>query len=316
MPLAAFIVGRDALRAHHHHLSAHVTIAACLALASALAFAVATVAQQRAAAQVSDAHARSGRLVIQLARDPRWWAGTLGTGVGYALQAVALAFGSLLVVQPMLVTSLLFALPLGARLAHQRLPRAVWVWGVVLAASLAVFVSLGNANRGASHLSREGWLVLAAAGIPLVAACLIGAARLRGARRASLLAVAVGLLGGVLALLTKAVVGLVQHQGLAGLWSVEALALLVVGGAGIYVQQLSFQAAALQASLPIILVLEPVVAAVLGLTLLHEQLRVSGLRLAVLLIAVLAMTFATVALARGEARVAGEGVKVPVGSNP
>ena len=79
--------------------------------------------------------------------------------------------------------------------------------------------------------------------------------------------------------------------------------MVVIGAAGIYVQQLAFQAGALQASLPVITVLEPLVAAALGLTLLHEQLRASGGRLALLIVAVVVMTIATITLARGRAHV-------------
>ncbi len=114
--------------------------------------------------------------------------------------------------------------------------------------------------------------------------CLVAASRTSGSIRASLLAIVVGILGGVLAVLTKEFVGALRHGGIELALSTWPLyALVVVGAAGIYVQQLAFQAGALQASLPVITVLEPLVAAALGLTLLHEQLRASGGRLALLI---------------------------------
>jgi drug/metabolite transporter (DMT)-like permease len=303
--IAAYL---EAAQRHHQHGSHHLALAAALALLSSLAFAAATVAQQRAAAESSDVDARGGKFVMQLLRNPRWLASNLGTAVGYALQAAALGFGSLLLVQPILVTSLLFALPLSARLSHRHLPKIVWFWGLVLAVSLALFVVLGDPNRGSSHASRTGWLVLAAIGIPIIAGCLVFAHPRSGATRASLLAIAVGLLGGVLAVLTKAVVGSLGHGLLYTVTTGEFYGLLIVGGSGIYLQQLSFQAGALQASLPIITVLEPIVAASLGVALLHEDLRASGDRLPVLIVAVLAMLLATIALARGAAHE----VRVPV----
>jgi drug/metabolite transporter (DMT)-like permease len=287
----------------HHHFTTHVALAAMFALLSALAFAVAIVAQQHAAAQVSDEHARNGQMLLQLLRSPQWLAGTVGNGAGYVLQAVALAYGSLLVVQPLLVTSLLFALPLGARVVHKRLPTAVWAWGSVLAVSLAVFVIVGNANNGASHAPHRAWLLVAAIGAPVLAVCLVAASRTSGATRASLIAIAVGLLGGVLAVLTKGVVGQIKHGLGHTVTSWELYGLLAVGVTGIYLQQLSFQAGALQASLPVIMVLEPLVAAALGASLLHEKLRVSGAGVVVLVVAVLAMLLATIALARGRAHI-------------
>ena len=283
-------------------MTVHLALAAALALASALAFAVATVAQQRAAAESSDEDARGGRFVGQLIRNPRWLAAMLGTGVAYALQAAALGVGSVIVVQPILVTSLVFALPLSVYLAHERLPKSVVGSGLVLTVSLAVFVILGNADNGVSHASHQDWLIVAVIGVPVVAGCLIFAQPRAGAARASLLAIAVGLLGGVLAVLTKAVVASGGDGIVHLLTTGETYALVAVGVSGIYLQQLSFQAGALQASLPIMTVLEPVIAALLGLTLLHEQLQVGGLRMTVLVAAALAMTVATVALARARAR--------------
>jgi drug/metabolite transporter (DMT)-like permease len=285
---------------HRHHTHTHVALAVLFALLSAVAFAVAMVAQQRAAAQVPDEQSH-GQLFTHLLRSPQWLAGTAGSLAGYLLQAVALGFGSVLVVAPLLVTSLLFALPWGARLAHRKLPTAVWVWGFVLAISLAVFVTTGNPNNGSSHGTRHAWIIAAIISGPVVVGCLLTATRVRGAARASLLAIVVGILAGALAVLTKAVVFDLQHGIGRTLSHWELYALLIVGGVGVYLQQLSFQAGTLQASLPVITVLEPVVAAVLGVTLLHEKLRVGGVRLPVLVVAVLAMALATIALARGRA---------------
>ena len=269
-----------------------------LALASALAFAAATAGQQRAAAESSDADARARRFVGQLLRNPRWIAATLGNAVGYGLQAAALGVGSVVVVEPILVTSLLFALPLSARLAHQRLPSTAVVSALLLSGSLSVVVILGDGNRGLDRASYQGWLIVTIVAVPLVAGCLIFAHAKSGAARASVLAIAVGLLGGVLAVLTKSVVdagsGGVVHLLATG----ETYALIVVGLAGTYLQQLSFQAGDLQTSLPIMTVLEPMIAAVLGLSLLHEQLRTGDLRMTVMAAAAATMAVATVALAR------------------
>jgi hypothetical protein len=279
----------------------HLALAIVLALASALAFAASTVGQQRAAARSSDADARGGRFMVRLLRDPQWLAATLGNAAGYILQGAALGLGSVIVVQPILVTSLLFALPLSARLAHRRLPLAAVRSGLVLTVSLSVFEILGEADNGATHGSSLGWLIVTAIGLPVVAACVLFAHPRYGAVRAGLLAIAVGVLGGVLAVLTKTVVDTGAH-GLVHLLSTgETYGLIAVGVSGIYLQQLSFQAGALQTSLPIMTVLEPMIAVVLGLTLLHEQVEPGAIRLAVLLASALFASVATVALARIQA---------------
>src|SRR3954447_495663 len=101
-------------------------LAVALALAAAALFAVAAAAQQRSAAAVPDD--RGPQLVLTLVRRPLWWVGTLADVGGYVAQAAPLGLGSLLLVQPLLVTGLLFALPLGARWAGRSLGRAELVW--------------------------------------------------------------------------------------------------------------------------------------------------------------------------------------------
>jgi hypothetical protein len=85
-----------------------------LALVSAALFAVAAAARQRGAQRVPDGRARGVGLILALLRRPLWWVGTFGDVGGYVAQAAALGVGSLLLVQPLLVTTLLFALPLAA----------------------------------------------------------------------------------------------------------------------------------------------------------------------------------------------------------
>jgi hypothetical protein len=71
---------------------------------------------------------------------------------------------------------------------------------------------------------------------------------------------------------------------------------------GTWLEQLAFQAGALGASLPIVTVGEPMIAAVLGVLVLGEFIKADGLEWAVLAVVVTVMVVATVALARGAAR--------------
>jgi drug/metabolite transporter (DMT)-like permease len=123
-------------------------VAILSALFAAFWAAVGIVVRQRVAQELPAANGMSGTMVTSLVREPLWWAGTLAAVAGYVFQALALAHGSLLLVQPLLVSSLLFALPLSARLCHQRLSWAEWAWAVVLTAALAVFVLVGQPHEG------------------------------------------------------------------------------------------------------------------------------------------------------------------------
>lgn len=77
-----------------------------------LLFALGTVLQQKAGLE-APAEGSSSGLLIQMAKRPVLVAGIAAAGLGFGGQAAALALGSLAVVQPLLVGSVVFALPLG-----------------------------------------------------------------------------------------------------------------------------------------------------------------------------------------------------------
>ncbi len=114
-----------------------------------------------------------------------------------------------------------------------------------------------------------------------------------------LLATAVAVLLGMIAVLTKVSTHHFAVHGLYGLLTVPAPYLLVVLAITVTVlQQSAFHAGALQASVPIMLVGEPVVAVALGVVILGEHLVVRGAGAVLLAVAVAAMTAATIALGR------------------
>jgi drug/metabolite transporter (DMT)-like permease len=277
-------------------------LAAGLALLAAGLFAVSTVAQQRSAATVPDERARGLGLIRVLVGRPRWWAGVIGDGGGYLVQAAALGFGSLLLVQPLLVTTLLFALPLGAAWAGRTLTRTDWVWAALLAVSLATFVVSGNPTDGVDRAPVRDWLPAGAVLAGLFLVCVVAAARTGRVARAVLLAAATALAYGVAAALTKGVVGQLDEGLVALLASWEVYVLVAVSVAGTVLQQSAFQAGELGASLPTMIVGEPVVAVVLGAVVLQEELRADGAEWALIVLLVAVMVTATTALARSSAR--------------
>jgi drug/metabolite transporter (DMT)-like permease len=296
------IPGRRSARGNPARNDVIVTaLAAVLALLAAALFAVAEAVQQRTAASVPDDEAGGLRLIRTLVRRPQWWAGTISDTAGFVAQAAALGVGSLLLVQPLLVTSLLFALPLSARWAGRRLRRADWVWALLLAAALAVFVVSGQPTAGVDRADLRAWLPTGIVLGVLLAACLLLAATRSGPTRALLLAVATGVAYGVGAAFTKGAVSLVDDGLPALLTSWETYAMVIALGGGTLLQQSAFQAGALTASLPAVTVGEPVVAAVVGVAVLQEQLQADGAEWVLIATLVVVMVAATVALARSAA---------------
>jgi drug/metabolite transporter (DMT)-like permease len=277
-------------------------IAIFSALLAAFWAAVGIVVRQQVARDVPADKAMSATMATALARQPLWWAGTLAAVAGYVFQALALAHGSLLLVQPLLVSALLFALPLSARVCHQRVSRIDWGWAVLLTAALAVFVLVGQPREGHNRPPLPAWTLALVIIVPLVIACVIAARRAVGRARAMLLAVAVAVLLGMVAVLTKVCTHRFAIGGWHALLTVPApYALVALAVTLTVVQQAAFHAGALQASVPIMLVGEPVVAVLLGVVVLGEHLSVHRSAAAALVVAVAAMVAATIALARDQA---------------
>jgi hypothetical protein len=138
----------------------------------------------------------------------------------------------------------------------------------------------------------------------VLVACVLLAGRRRGPRRAALLAVGTGLLYGLTAALTKSVVDLLGEGPVAVLTSWETWALIASAVGGTLLQQTAFGAGPLAASLPAVTVGEPVVAAVLGIAVLGEQVLADGLEWGVIGVLVVLMIAATTALSRSSAAIA------------
>ncbi|AEV72270.1 hypothetical protein MycrhN_1655 [Mycolicibacterium rhodesiae NBB3] len=276
-------------------------LAILFAFLAALFLAIGIVVRQRATMDVPEDKGVSPTMVLTLIRRPLWWGGTAAAVLGFVFQALALAYGSLLLVQPILVSALLFALPLSARLANRGVTRGEWLWALVLTASLAVFVLLAKTSAGDYEASVPLTAIVAVVCIVAVALCVVVAIRNPGWRRAVLLAVAVGVLFGVVAMLTKLVMHMLTHDGPRAVLSTPAPYLLVlIGVVAVLLQQSAFHAGSLQTSVPTMLVLEPVVAVVLGAVVLGEHMTVNGLKAVAITIALVAMAAATAALGREE----------------
>ena len=280
---------------------AKADIAALLALGAAFFIAIGDVIHQHSAHEVTDEPVSHLELFTRLLRDRRWWLGSLVAAVGFALQAAALGLGSVLLVQALLVTSLLFALPINARACRRRVTRWEWLWAALLAAAVAVIVTVGNPTEGHSRASLETWTAVVLVLGPVLVLCVLGAGVVKGPASAMLLGFVSGALWGVFAVLTKGVVDRIDH----GLWALirtpELYVWALVAIAGTAYQQASFRAGSLTASLPTMTVTEPVVGSMLGVIVLGEALRPGEAGWFTLIVAVGVMVVATAALARGEA---------------
>jgi hypothetical protein len=277
-------------------------LAALLALGAALAAAIGNVIRQRSAQEVTDKEVGHLTLFGMLLCDKRWWVGGIGDISSYLLLAVALDKGSVLLVMSLQVTSLLFALPIYARLTGHPVTRQEWTWAIVLAAALAVVIAVGQPVGGQQQATTQTWLVVGLIVGPPLLLCLLGARIWRDrAVAAVLLAAVAGSLLAVFSVMMKGVVDVIEH-GAGALWHTPWFyAWILTGVAGMIIHQSAYRAGALTASLPTIIVAKPVVGGVLGVLVLEETVRAGGREWFVLVVAAVLVIVATVGLARGEA---------------
>jgi len=276
-------------------------IAALLALGSALCIAAGDVLQQKAAHCIADRSLGHLELVAKLLRNRRWWWGAVSLVASIALQAAALGQGSVLLVQALLMLSLLFALPLNARVWHRTVTGGEWLWAGLLTAAVVVVVVVGNPQAGRSSAPFATWVAVAAVFGPLLVACVV-AARIRGGALAAMLyAFVSGALWGVFAVLTKEVVARLGEGGWALVRTPELYAWLSAALGGLVWGQSAFRAGPLTASMPTLEMSQPVVGAVLGVVVLDETLSTGRAGVIALVAAALVMTAAIVKLARVEA---------------
>ena len=134
---------------------AHQGLVILFALMAAVCMAIGIVVRQRATMDVPEGQGVSTAMVTALVRKRLWWIGTGVAVTGYMCQALALAKGSLLVVQPLLMSSLLFALPLSARLAGRRVSRSGWTWAVVLTIALTLYLSKTFTGRAIKAVAQD-----------------------------------------------------------------------------------------------------------------------------------------------------------------
>lgn len=260
------------------------------ALSSAMLYALAAVFQQKAAVAEPLEHSLRLRLLINLLHRPLWLMG-LACDVGaFLLQFWALDHGSLVLVQPLLVSGLLFALPLGAITSHERMTRNDWIGAALVVTGLSVFLVVAQPDNGSADAAPKVWVMLVVGTLSVVGLLLLAAHGSKGPRRAGLLATAAGTLYGLTAALTKACGHLLDHglKHLVTSWKPYALA--AGGVSGTVIDQSAYQAGPLNWSLPILTVTDPVVSIAIGAFVFGEGIEIKGLAPVFEAIALVVMT--------------------------
>jgi drug/metabolite transporter (DMT)-like permease len=250
--------------------------AVCLGLAAAAMFGAASMLEDRSTKQVPQRAALSPRLLADLVRRPLF-AVAIGVNVaGCGLHVTALHFGSLTLVQPLVVLSLLFAVVLAA-VAVGRRPDAVLLAGVVCcAAGIAGFLAVARPHGGTGTAGPAAAAPLTAGLAVILAGCLAAARWGARAARPLWLALGCGVAFGVNALLLKIVPDTLPagFADPARQWPLYLM--VIVLPVAFLLNQNAFQAGPMIApALAIITTADPLVSVAMGAVFLHEKIAVA-----------------------------------------
>ncbi|MCC2265803.1 DMT family transporter [Streptomyces sp. CT1-17] len=243
-----------------------LALSVLLSLVSAVAYAGGAIVQEQVA--VSSPVAQYAPL-----RRPAWWAAVALNGLGGLLHVVALALGPLSLVQPLGALTIVFALPMAALFVGRRAGATAWRGALMATVGLAGLLSLVGASDAQSlNTAQRVGAALVTGGV-VVALMIAGrAAHRHPAVRSILLATASGIAFGMSSVFTKTVA--VDWTGGVSATDLPSLAVIgVLATAGMVLSQASYRGAGLAAPLATLTVVNPVVAAVVGITMFGETFR-------------------------------------------
>ncbi|MBA2810654.1 DMT family transporter [Streptomyces sp. KM273126] len=243
-----------------------LALSVLLSFVSAVAYAGGAIVQERVAVSSPDES-------YAPLRRPGWWAAVALNGLGGLLHVIALAYGPLSLVQPLGALTIVFALPMAALFVGRRAGATAWRGALMSTVGLAGLLALVGASDAQSLDGTQRVVVALATGGAVVT--LMVAARTahrHPAVRGILLAVAAGAAFGMASVFTKTVA--VDWTGGVSLADVPSLAVIgVLATAGMLLSQASYRGAGLAAPLATLTVVNPVVAAAVGITMFGETFR-------------------------------------------
>ena len=275
-----------------------------LALVAAFLFGLATVLQHQAAQAAAPERSMRPGLLLDLLRRPRWLLGQLAGTAGFAAQATALSFGALSVVQPLVVTRLVFGLVLAAWFSHQALSTREWGGALAVVVGLGAFLLAASPPEGTTAVDGSGWLgVLLVTGVPALV-LVLAAPRAPGVGRAVALAAAGALLFVALTTLTKVIGHDMREDAGSVLTSWKIYALAPTGLGAMVLVQSAFMAGPIRASLPVLTCVECLGAIAMGALFLHEAVSIEGLAVAVEVLGLAAVVWGVVLVTRSGVLVA------------
>jgi drug/metabolite transporter (DMT)-like permease len=275
-----------------------MTLPVVFALAAALSSAV-NLITQHAASVGAPKREKGWRLALYLVRQPLWLLGGAAAVGSYAFQALALHNGPLSVVQPVLITELVFVLVLRRVWIRQDVARAAWASVGVVCVALAVFLAAAEPTGGKPSPAAAEWLSAGLVFGGAIAALAALGRRGPPARRAAMFAVAAALTWALEATFLKTAIQALATSGIGGMltsWPLYAFIAATVTGT--VLQQAALHVGPLSVSQPFLVITDPFASIILSIWLFDERFTNSPAKITVAVLAFAVMAAGVTVLTR------------------
>ncbi|HKA03430.1 MAG TPA: DMT family transporter [Acidimicrobiales bacterium] len=278
------------------------TLTVILALMAAALYGSGVALQYREATKMPDSESVHLGLLVRLVKQPLWVLGVVFDFAGFALQAVALARGSLVVVEPLIASSLIFSFITVALLNGKQPERHEIGAALLVVGGLSTFLIVGAPDVTSHDAAPTAkWLITAAVLWGLVGLIAAFAVRRSQRVRGAALAVAAGLANGFVAVASKAFAQKIDDDSfLAALASWQPYLLLFAGISAVLLLQSAYQAGTATVTFPLVEVTAPLSAAIVGVAVFGEHLSLHGHRGPIVVLALAVMIWGMVLLGREE----------------
>jgi drug/metabolite transporter (DMT)-like permease len=275
-----------------------MTLAVVFAMAAAFCNAV-NLMTQHSASTSAPKRETGWRLPIYLVRQPLWLLGAVAAVGSFVCQAVALHNGLLSVVQPVLVTELVFVLVLRRVWIGQDVARAAWAAVLVVCVALAVFLTVAEPTGGHPTPDAAEWLSAVCVFGGSIAVLAVLGRRGPPVRRAAVFAMAAALTWALMAAFLKTATETLTTSGISGVltrWPVYALAVTAITGT--LLEQSALHVGPLSVSQPVLVMIDPFAAIILSVWLFDERFTNSPGKIAIAVVAFAVMTVGVIVLSR------------------
>ncbi len=255
-----------------------VPVVFVLATAAAFSNALTSILQRLGVESAPEEDALSIRLVVYALKSPIWIAGFAAMVVAFLFQAMALSYGDLSTVQPILTTELIFIVAILGLWFKQHLGWHEWLGAIATAAGLSGFLYIGSSRPGNGVPSASDWLIVGGSVLCAVVATVLLARRGSRFWKAAMF----GTAGAVTYAFTAALIKVTATYFTRGWAEIfvhwQTYAIAVAGLLAVFMAQNAFHAGPITASQSALVIVDPIASILIGITLFGDHLRTGGVR--------------------------------------